>query len=171
VQTADEGLGAWRWQTLGEFKGLNGKTDLVIRGAGETGVAQLLAVPTNALTAADTAPAPEPDTTADTLLQFTKLAPSKYQLQLNNDQSATIVVRIGYDAGWQLRTDEGVINPTLVNGYAMAFTVPPTHSTATLEFIPQRSYHWLSVVALAYILVLVSGAVVSTVSAKAKAGR
>lgn len=150
--------GEWRWQKLGPISGNRSDVTISITGSGETGIAQLLVVPNERLRSirqpnlSGSEPVAVPD------LKFTKQSPSRYLIELNNRQAATIIARIGYDLGWRLHTSAGDLKPALVNGYAMAFNVPPLQETATLEFMPQRTYITLIYLAAAVIVATIIGA-------------
>lgn len=151
--------GAWRWQELGTVEGYGTAEDVAVGGSGEVGIAQLLIVPSEQL--ASTKPEVENSSSPKPALDlpFIKKSPSLYTLELNHDEQRTVIARIGYDSGWQLHTADGDIAPTLVDGYAMAFLVPPTQEIAVLEFMPQRTYYALIIGAVLVIggLLLAAG--------------
>lgn len=147
IQTADATDGSWRWERLGNITGDESSMTVGISGEGETGLAQLLIVDHGRLDSLKLTQVPLPPAQTVPTLVFAKKSPSLYSLELNSAEPQTVVARIGYDSGWRLHTKAGDLTPTLVDGYAMAFTVPATHETATLEFMPQRTYHALIIIA------------------------
>ena len=150
--TVSDTAGDWVWREVGIYSSTAKKATLSINGQGEAGLAALLVVPNDQLSSAKNKVAAAKQEQTNTVATWadpgvTKQNPSHYVVSLNNKQPATLVVRIGYDAGWRLYTSKGTLKPVMVDGYAMAFILPALNEQATLEFVPQRSYHALEVVA------------------------